>query len=120
MSREPLLCTGFKDPDPSMISCCGHNYIHTYVHMLLVYNIIIVSEIYRVLLIIQAVMEFLKDENWINSSILYQILKREVKFNPLTEDSTAELSIVDSSADSKIIKLYDCKKVCCIWYSTKF
>ena len=73
---------------------------------------VIVFEIYVVFLL-QAIIQYLKNENWINPSISCQILKREVKFKPLTDDSVAKLCIVDESTDNKIIKFYD-TKVCYI------
>ena len=70
--------------------------------------------VYLCSFLLQAMIQYLKNESWINPSISYQILKREVKFKPLTDDSVAKLCIVEESTDNKIIKFYNDTKVCYI------
>lgn len=62
----------------------------------------------------QAIIYYLKNENWINWTISCQVLKREVKFKPLADDSVAKLCIVDENTDSKIIKFCSNVEVCYI------
>ena len=57
-------------------------------------------------------MKYFKDENQINSAM--QILKRQVVFKPPTDDAVADLRMVDTQADGKIIKLIHNKKVQCL------
>ena len=56
-------------------------------------------------------MKYFIDENHINSGI--KILKRQVVFKPSTDDAAADLCIVDTQADGKIIKILLNKKVQC-------
>ena len=57
-------------------------------------------------------MEHFINESWIKSSTIQtQVLKRKVAFRNPTDDTTAELCMVDEHADEKIIKVLHDRKV---------
>lgn len=60
----------------------------------------------------QGVISYFKNENWINPFFQVQILKRQVLFEETADDTVAEVYLHNKSVDSKIIKLFQDKKVC--------
>ena len=59
---------------------------------------------------VQAIISYFKERSWITPS--RQVLKRQVTFVQPTNDATAEICLVDMSADGNIINFSQDYKVC--------
>ena len=74
-------------------------------------HVSLIPIIYGFIVRMQAIISYFEEQGWISSSS--QVFKRQVTFVEPSNDATAEICVMDESADGKIINFHqDCK----VWY----